>query len=338
AVSISGDLIAVGSYREDAGAVNAGSAYIYSISTGNLNRTINNPTPEVGDNFAFALSISGNTLLVGSYRDNTGATDAGSAYQFDATSGVLIRTLGNPTPGQGDFFGAAVAASSTTLIVTSYWDDTAAFDAGTIYLYSPSTGAPQHTISNPAPSSLDYSGYSVAASGDWLAVGAIQNDSGGIDSGVVDVYNMRTGVLIRTIQNPTPAAYDNFGFSVAMSGNLLAVGAYRDDALGTDSGAVHVFNAVTGAFIRTIANPAPASFDSFGSSVAISGDMVVVGAPRDDTGASDAGSAYVFDGPSGILLASIPNPTPGSSDFFGTSVAFAGDLVVVGAPLDDTGA
>jgi len=65
--------------------------------------------------------------------------------------------------------------------------------------------------------------------------------------------------------------------------------------------------------------------------VAVSGNTVVVGAPWDDTGASDAGSAYVFDATTGGLLRTLNNPTPAASDYFGNSVAVSGNTVVVGA-------
>ena len=74
----------------------------------------------------------------------------------------------------------------------------------------------------------------------------------------------------------------------------------------------------------------------FGYSVAISGTRVVVGANGDDTGASDAGSAYVYDlsgGTPTVPVATLNNPGPAASDYFGNSVAISGTRVVVGASL-----
>ena len=87
-------------------------------------------------------------------------------------------------------------------------------------------------------------------------------------------------------------------------------------------------------------NPGPAQYDNFGSSVAISGTRVVVGAPSDDTGAFDAGSAYVYDLSSGtptMPVATLNKPVPAVQDYFGSSVAISDKRVVVGAPADDTG-
>ena len=65
---------------------------------GALLRTLNNPTPVIEDYFGEDVAISGNMIVVGARRDDTGAEDAGSAYVFDATTGALLHTLNNPTP------------------------------------------------------------------------------------------------------------------------------------------------------------------------------------------------------------------------------------------------
>src|SRR5688572_16644532 len=76
-----------------------------------------------------------------------------------------------------------------------------------------------------------------------------------------------------------------------------------------------------GDLIRTLANPGPALADQFGTSVAADGDYVAVGAPFDDTGATDAGAVYVFNRLTGNLLHTIPNPSPAAGDRFGHAVA-----------------
>ncbi len=131
-------------------------------------------------------------------------------------------------------------------------------------------------------------------------------------------------------------AGDQFGASVAADGNLLVAGAPNDDNGSIDSGRAYVLNATTGALVATLANPTPAFEDRFGHSVAVSGNTVVVGAPNDDTGASNSGSVYVFNATTGALVATLANPTPAVNDQFGYSVAVSGNTVVVGAFLDDT--
>lgn len=87
----------------------------------------------------------------------------------------------------------------------------------------------------------------------------------------------------------------------------------------------------------TIVNPTPAVSDFFGNSVSISGDKILIGAVNDDTGATDSGSAYLFDATTGALLQTFSNPTPTVSGNFGYSVSISGDKVLVGAFGDNTG-
>ena len=113
------------------------------------------------------------------------------------------------------------------------------------------------------------------------------------------------------MNNPTPAAGDNFGSSVAISGSTIVVGAWLDDTGALNAGSAYVFDAVSGNLLWTLNNPTPDVNEYFGYSVAISGNTIVVGAQYDGTGANDAGSAYVFDAASGNLLWTLNNPNPG---------------------------
>ena len=70
-------------------------------------------------------------------------------------------------------------------------------------------------------------GFSVAVDGGYTVVGAPYDDLGGPDSGVVKVFDSTTGALVFLLPNPSPAAADNFGYSVAISGTRVVVGAGR---------------------------------------------------------------------------------------------------------------
>src|SRR5205823_6239789 len=122
--------------------------------------------------------------------------------------------------------------------------------------------------------------------------------------------------LIATLNNPTPGNGCYFGYSVAVSGNTVVVGAHGDDTGAYDAGSAYVFNATTGALVATLINPTLATGDYFGSSVAVSSNIVVVGAPFDYTGVVDSGSAYVFNAATGALVATLNNPTPAVEDYF----------------------
>ena len=70
--------------------------------------------------------------------------------------------------------------------------------------------------------------------------------------------------------------------SVAVSGDIVVVGAHRDDDNGRESGSAYVFEASTGNLVHKLTAPDGEEFDQFGYSVAMSEDTVVVGAQGDD--------------------------------------------------------
>lgn len=333
--AISGNYVVVGAQLDDAGATDSGGAYLFDVASGALLWTFNNPTPAAADSFGVSAAISGNSVVVGAFKDDTGATNAGSAYLFDAVSGSLLRTFNNPTPALDDWFGFSVAISGNNVLVGAYLDDTGAANAGSTYLFDASTGSLLRTFNNPAPTSNDIFGSAVAISGNNVVVGAPYDDYLAADSGLVYVFDAMTGVLRWTFNNPTPGVSDYFGAAVAVEGDNIVIGAYRDDTGATDAGSAYRYDAATGLLLRTFNNPSPGINDLFGRTVAISGGEILVGAINDDMGTIDAGSAYVFDTATGSLLLTLNNPTPATGDWFGWALGISGNNVLVGAPFDD---
>ena len=355
-VAIDGTRVVVGAYQDDTGATDAGSAYVYDLSSGTPTVpvvTLNKPGPAASDLFGWSVAISGFRVVVGAYQDDTGASNAGSAYVFDLTSGtptVPVVTLNNPGPAASDLFGYSVAISGTRVIVGAYADDTGASSAGSAYVYDLSSGTPavpEATLNNPDPASNDFFAFSVAISGTRVAVGVYGDDMGASGAGIAYAYDLSSGtpmVPIALLGNPSPAINDFFGFSVAISGTLLVAGASRDDTGAGNAGSAYVYDvssATPTVPIATLNAPGPAAGDNFGTSVAISGTLMVVGAPYDDTGSSDAGAVYVYDLSSGtptVPVVTLNNPHPVANDNFGRAVGISGTRVVVGTPFDDTGA
>ena len=304
---------------------------------GDLLLTFQNPTPASGDWFGWSVAGVGNNVLVSAIYDDTGGTNAGAAYLLNGSTGALLRTFQKPTPAAGDYFGWSVAAVESNVLVGACNDDTGATNAGAVYLFEGSTGALLRTFQKAVPVANDLFGRSVAAVGNNVLVGAPNDDTGAGDTGAAYLFNGSTGALLRTFQNPTPADSDYFGRSVADVGSNVLVGADGDDTGASNAGAAYLFNGSTGALLRTFQNPTPAVNDYFGTSVAAVGNNVLVGAPNDDTGAANAGAAYLFDGSTGALRWTFQNPTPAADDYFGESVAAVGRNVLVGARGDDTG-
>ncbi len=131
------------------------------------------------------------------------------------------------------------------------------------------------------------------------------------------------------------AAEDQFGACLTISNHGVIIGAPYDDDDGWNSGSAYLFDPQT---LRQIAKLRPEGApgdENFGSSVAASGDLVLIGAPGDGEGGARAGAAYLFDVRSGEQLAKlVPNDgSPG--DEFGRAVALEGTTAIIGAPSDD---
>jgi uncharacterized repeat protein (TIGR01451 family) len=186
----------------------------------------------------------------------------------------------------------------------------------------------------------DRFGVSVAVSGDTAVVGAHQDDIlGHADRGSAYVFVRSAGVWSpqQKLMASDGAAGDEFGFSVAVSGDTVVVGAYLDDGTGADQGSAYVFVRAGRDWSEqrklTASDSAPG--DWFGRSVAISGETVLVGAPRDTVGSNPAqGSAYAFvrAGTSWSQQQKLTATSGAINDSFGASVALSGDTALVGAP------
>ncbi|CCI05054.1 Quinoprotein (fragment) [Microcystis aeruginosa PCC 9443] len=148
-MSLSGTLALIGAYQDDTGASNAGSAYLFDTTTGNLLQTFNNPSPQFSDQFGKSVSLSGTLALIGTPADSTGASGAGSAYLFDTTTGNLLQTFNNPSPQLSDNFGNSVSLSGTLALIGAPSDNTGATKAGSAYLYQGSEPVPQ-TVPEPS--------------------------------------------------------------------------------------------------------------------------------------------------------------------------------------------
>jgi len=358
AVDISGNYAIVGAYWEDELTGNqSGKAYIFDVTTGLLVHTLDNPnaynTPD-SDNFGIAVGISGNHAIVGALNeDDASGFSQGKAYIFDVTTGLLVHTLDNPNAfdngAGGDSFGVSVAIDGNYAIVgASGEDDAGGLQAGKAYIYNVTTGALVHTLDNPnafSTSGSDFFGDSVDINETYAIVGARQeHDADGLYSGKAYVFDVTTGLLIYTLDNPNAygtSQADAFGWDVAISSNYFVIGAFQEDSLlTTDVGRAYTFDTATGEFLYTLDNPnayGGSGFDRFGMSVSVSGNYAIVGASyEDDQNAPDQGKAYIFNVTTGSLVFTIDCPvrpkTDTTGDRFGASVSISGNLAIVGAP------
>jgi drug/metabolite transporter superfamily protein YnfA len=200
------------------------------------------------------------------------------------------------------------------------------------------------TLNNPTPTTNGNFGFAVAIDGNKLVIGAPFQAVGATVPGRAYVYDLESAtpnIPAVILNNPTPASGDGFGYSVAIAGARVVIGAPNDSTGAAAAGSAYVYNlngASPGTPVLSLNNPEPASGDRFGFSVAISGTRVLVGAEGDDTGARDAGAAYVYDLSSStpsVPIVTLNNPFPDSQDHFGNSVAISGSFAVVGASQDN---
>ncbi|MCI0696362.1 FG-GAP repeat protein, partial [candidate division KSB1 bacterium] len=309
----------------------AGSALAQTFT---LKHSFQSPAAAAFNQFGAAVAAVGNNVLVG----EPSTTNGGSAYLFDGNTGALLLTFSNPTPAGGELFGRAVAGVGNNALIGA---PGANGGVGEAYLFDGTTGALLHTFTIPSPTVADLFGFAVAAVGNNVLIGAPGHDTGSTDAGEAYLFDGSNGALLQTFLNPTPTPAtgvpDQFGFAVAGVGNNALIGAPGDDTGATNAGASYLFNGGTGVLLQTFTNPTPFLSDQFGTAVAGAGINALIGAPFDDTGATNAGAAYLFDGASGGLLQTISNPSPNSGDNFGWSVAAFGInvLVLIGTPNGD---
>jgi WD40 repeat protein len=178
-------------------------------------------------------------------------------------------------------------------------------------------------------------GYSIAIDNALVAVGASQDDDNGTRSGSAYVFDASTGAQIVKLIPNDGAAFDFFGWSIAMSNGIVAVGAHQDGDNGTASGSAYLFNATTGAQLFKLLPDDGADFDWFGTSIAIDNGIVVVGANEDDNeNGIDSGAAYVFDASTGAQLFKLLPNDGSAGDGFGYSAAIDNGVIAVGAWFD----
>ena len=354
-VAISGDTIVVGAYGEDGsasgvngnqssnGTQDAGAAYVFvrSGTSWSQQAYLKASNPGSSDQFGRSVAISGDTVLVGAWFEdsnetgtggsgaNDAAAESGAAYVFvrSGTNWSQQAYLKASNTGAGDRFGYTVALSGETALVGAYGED------------SNATGVNGNEASN--------------------ATG---------DSGAAYVFVRGGGAWSQQayLKAVNPGVGDWFGTSLALSGDTAVVGAYREDsnAVGVDGD--HTNNSATDAgaayvFARSGTNWSQQAYlkasntwttDWFGYSTAVEGDTVVVGATQEDSsaagvdgdqsnnGAVNSGAAYVFtrSGTSWSQKSYLKASNTGMNDLFGYSVAVSGGTLVVGALYEDSNA
>ncbi len=271
---------------------------------------------EAWDYFGVSVSISGDYAVVGAYGEDAGGNAAGAAYVFNKDNGGVdnwgeVKKIVASDADSGDNFGYSVSISGAYAVIGARYEDAGGSWAGAAYVFNKDNGGVDNwgevkkIVASDAQASDDF-GYSVSISGDYAIVGARYEDAGGGNAGAAYVFNKDNGGgdnwgEVKKLTAGDAETDDNFGISVSISGAYAIVGAYREDAGGSNAGAAYVFNKDNGGgdnwgeVKKLTASDAEAD-DAFGKSVSISGSLVntLVGAFGEDTGGSNAGAAYML--------------------------------------------
>ncbi|WP_424101635.1 LamG-like jellyroll fold domain-containing protein [Moorena producens] len=309
------------------------------------------------DYFGYSVAISGNTAIVGAYNEDTGGQNAGAAYIFERDSSgtwTQIQKLLASDPEAFDGFGFSVAISGNIAIVGAPFKDTGGSSAGAAYIFErDSSGNWSETETKKLlasePKASDYFGKSVGINGNIAIVGAEGDDTGGDKAGAAYIFERdsngnwsETETQKLFASNPTKSS--SFGNSVAISNNIAIVGANSEDSGGLNAGSAYIFerdNSGTWTQTKQLLASEPKASDYFGTSVSISGNIAIVGAPYEDTAGNSAGAAYIFERdssgtwPETETQKLIGTYTSGS-DKFGISVALSGNIAIVGASGEDS--
>lgn len=298
--------------------------------------------PAKGDEFGIAVDISNDVVIVGALRDDDNGFNAGAAYLF-RFDGLIWEQEQKISAFNGgavdDHFGQAVGVDGTTAVIGASVD-VFDIDSGAAYIFELiKENWIQIQVLVPLDGeAFDQFGYDVDVSGDAAVVGM---PGAGLSSGLVFVYR-RDGALWveEAILTASDGGIgDRFGESVAIDGDVIVVSAINGagNVAGTGSSYVYMFNGVNWVQHQKMVPFDGEIADLFGTSIAVHGDVAVVGSSRDDDLDEGSGSAYVFrfDGAAYRLQDKLLASDGAFADNFGQSVAIANDTVVVSAVNHD---
>lgn len=309
-----------------------------------------------------AVAVSGDTAVVGAWRDSGDPAGLGVAYVFERVSAdpEIWQEKAKLVPSdsaEGDDFGYSVGVSGSTAIVGAYREDGAGSDRGAAYLFERDAGGTDawgQVAKLTGSDSVDFDifGWSMGIGGDTAVVGSYRNANGGSGRGAVYVFERDAGDPgawgeVAKLAPDDLADQDRFGSAVAIDGDTAAVGAMFADAGGLDRGAVYLFERDAGGSdgwgeVAVLTADDGEDGDGFGSAVGLSASTAIVGAHYADGAGVDRGAAYLFERDSTepdswAQMATLTAGDGGDGDWFGADVAVSGVTAVAGARYHGAG-
>ena len=269
-VALYGDTALIGAPLDDDSLADSGSVYIFKRSSsdsttftqqGKLHASV----PVRLEHLGHSVALYGNTALIGAVYSKFGTVSVGSVYTFTRSgSDESFTQQSNFFASDyafADHFGNSVALYEDTALVGAYLDDdNGKVNSGSVYVYRRSSSgafieqgklyASDAAVSGTYGQGADAFGISVALYGNTALIGAFYDDDNGFESsGSVYIFkrsssDSTTFTQYDKLHASDPAAFDQFGVSVALYGNTALIGAFYDDDNGVfNSGSVYVFKA-----------------------------------------------------------------------------------------------
>jgi hypothetical protein len=311
-VAISGDVAIIGASGDDNGATNAGAAYIFERKADgewSQKKKLVAFDPMESDQFGNSVAIDRDVAVIGAYWKDQGAPNAGAAYIFErAADGAWNQKqkfLASDAD-SSDRFGYSVAVSGDVAVIGADRDDSLGINAGAAYIFErdadgtwPETETQKLVAFD--PNEYGCFGNSVAIEGDLAIIGAPYNEEyGWPNAGAAYIFECNadsTWIQKKKLLAGDPDEGDQFGWSVAIDGDVAIIGAHYDDEGGAGAGAAYIFKRAADdewSQKKKLVAFDPNQYGCFGNSVAIEGDLAIIGAYFDDEGGTHAGAAYLW--------------------------------------------
>lgn len=205
---------------------NSGTVYLFDSSTGSILKTIDNPEPTKSYVFGNSIAVVNGKMIIGAPQKQVGSKSAaGGVYIFDASTGLLLKTIDNPDPDTAEYFGKRIMSVGNNFAVAA--PDAGLYKSGKVFIFNGDTGSLVKTIDSPQknfPTEVGYNnefGDAMAYKDGKLVIGdrgkVLDNV---INAGGVYVYDATTWKLVQTIDNPQPVNNDSFGNFVSFVGDV----------------------------------------------------------------------------------------------------------------------
>ena len=301
-----------------------------------------------GDTYGIAAAIDGDLMIATAQNDDSGAlTNNGAAYIYKTTDNGASWTQQQKLLGfaTGDQMGRCCDLKGNIAAVGSVGIGV----GGAVEMYKTSDGGAtwthKQTVVPSGTVAADLVGQKVALSGKFMVIGAPSVDVLGVTTGVAYVFKTtddgETWTEKATLTDPSAAAGDYMGDSVAIHDNLIVVGTSReDDGVTLNTGAALVYKTTddgeTWTYKAKLISPSPVLNDNLGDVVAIYGNVIVAGSFQMDT----AGGLYVYRSTdAGETWTQTAHLTPSdgvAGDLFAWDISMYGNVVAVGSREEST--